>query len=99
MMELHHASTLSAGSLRHDNLCTSFRHLYPDVLTIPYAAHSLRFPGRTISNFQFLDHVQQVPAKRYAVRCMDTYSLSTVICPSFAFALTAASMSHMTSVT
>jgi len=95
----NHVPVLSAGNLRHVDHFTSFLNILLDFLTCPHPAPSPWFPRHTISNFKYLHHLHQVCAESYAVGHMDECSMIVVIQTDLCWALTALSITRMTSLT
>jgi hypothetical protein len=99
MMWPYHIPALSAGNWWHVDHFTSFSQIWLGFLTIPYPAPALRFRWRSTSNFKFRNDVHQVSPDRYAVEYMDAYGMTVVVQIDWSCALTARSMTRMTSVT
>jgi len=99
MTYTHCVSTLMASMLRHIDPSTRCGHIYPDFLTITYAAHSPRFPWCVISNVQNFYHVQQIWTETYAAGFMNVYSMMADICPCMRYMLTTHLLTCMMSLT
>jgi len=94
----HHVTVLSAGHLQHIDLSISYCYIWPDFLTVPYPAPSVWFPGCAMSIFPNLHYVHQAWVESYAVGGIDECSMTVIIHPGSHCALTATSVSPMTSL-
>jgi len=99
MTSAYHVTAHSASNSPHVDPYNSFRYVWPCFLTVPHAAHLPRSPWPTIYNFQNLVHVEQVCADSYTFGCMNQCSMPVVIHPGSHCALTAPSITPMTSLT
>jgi len=95
----HHVPVLSGGRLWHVDLFNSFWSILPNFNFFPQPAPSPRFPRGIISNVKYLNYVHQVCAENSAVGGMDECSMAVVIQTDSYWALTAPSMTRMTSLT
>jgi len=99
MMWLYHIPVLLASNLRYLDHFTSFWSIWLGLLTFPYPAPSHQFLRRTIRNFEYLNNVHEVCAEIYAAGAMDECGMTVVVQTDSSSALTAHSMTWMTSFT